>query len=140
MTTTVIQVREALADVITYDGVLGNLLTGKRVYAGKAIPQAKLNYIVLGQTTETGEGASYYNGQYGHLGTENIHCWARTKWTAQQIYARLVQLLDRQRITLLDHTVIKGRLEYVTDFEGEDENSWQVWARYRLLSVQGRLT
>lgn len=134
MPTAVIAVREMLADAIGYDGVLGTLLSGKKVYVGRVPPNSALSYIVLGQTTETPEGAGYYR-RAGHLGTETLHCWAKTKWTAQQIFARLSDLLDSQRPILSGHTVMRGVLEYVLDADGEDGKSWQVVARYRVRSL-----
>lgn len=136
MPTAVIGIREMLAELIESDEEgLNALLSGKKVYAGKALPNSPLNYIVLGQTTETPEGAGYYRHP-GHLGTANLHCWARTLWTAQQIFARLAELLDQQRPVVSGHTVMRGVLDYVTDAPGDPEGkTWQVIARYRVRSL-----
>jgi hypothetical protein len=136
MPTAVITVREMLADLIKYDGVLGGLLSDPKVVVGKAKPNTALPYVVLGATTETPEGAGYYN-RSGHLGTETLHCWAKTKWTAQQIFARLSDLLDAQRPIVSGHVVMRGVLEYVTDGEDQDGKAWQVVARYRIRSLVG---
>jgi hypothetical protein len=138
MTTAVISVRQMLSDMIRLDTGLDALLAGKKVYTAKAPPNSPMNYVVLGQTTETSQGAGYYH-QPGHQGTEEIHCWAKSKWTAQLIFARLSELLDGQRPVVTDHVVMKGVLDYVTDVEGEDVDgkgkNWMVWARYRVRSL-----
>ncbi len=139
MPTAVISVREMLADRLKTDAALLGLLSGPKVFVGKVPSNTSLPYVELGQTTETPEGAGYYH-RPGHAGTESIHCWARTKWTAQQIFARLSDLLDAQRPVVVGHVVVKGVLEYVTDTAGElspsgDPKSWQVVARYRIRSL-----
>lgn len=137
MSTAVISIREMLAATIEGDQALKDLTTAPHVYAGKARPGASLAYIVLGQTTETPLGAGYYNRR-GHRGTEAIRCWAKSKATAQLIYARLAELLDGQRPVLSGHTVMKGTLEYVDDGEGVVDGKvigWVVWARYRCHSL-----
>jgi uncharacterized protein DUF3168 len=141
MPTAVISVREMLADVIKYDSILSSVLSDPKVRLGFAKPNSALPYVVLGQTTETPEGAGYYR-RPGHLGTEAIHCWAKSRQGAQQIFARLSELLDAQRPIMSGHVVMKGVLEYVTDQPGEqtasgDVQSWQVIARYRVRSLVG---
>lgn len=134
MPTAVVSVQAMLKDLIKTDTELATLLSDARVYVGKVPVNKALPYVVLGQTTETPEGASYYRHP-GHQGTEALHCWAKSKYTAQQIFARLSVLLDRQRPVVIGHTVMKGVLEYVTDSEGGDGKSWQVTARYRVKSL-----
>lgn len=139
MPTAVISVREMLADRLKTDTQLIVLLSGPKLFVGRVPPNTSLPYIELGQTTETPLGAGYFHRQ-GHAGTETIHCWARTKWTAQQMFARLSDLLDAQRITLAGHVMVTGVLEYVTDQAGElsptgEPKSWQVIARYRIRSL-----
>jgi hypothetical protein len=142
MPTAVIDIQLMLEQVIQSDGVLDGLLSGKKVYAGIAPKNSALPYVMLGQTGETPEGAGYYR-QPGHFGTENLHCWARTKDTAQQIFARLYELLGDQRPVLANHRIMRGTLEYVDDGEGpptpdgKSSNTWQVWARYRVRSLVG---
>ncbi len=132
--TAVIALREMLAALIADDaGALNILLSGKKVFVGKVPPNTALPYVLLGQTTETPEGAGYY-GRSGHQGTETIHCWAKTKWTAQQIFARLTDLLAGKPI-VAGHYVVTGVLEYVTDGEDADGKAWQVVARYRVRSL-----
>lgn len=138
MPTAVISVREMLAEMLGTDLDMSILLSAspgqKKVYAGMAPQGSALPYIVLGQTTETPDGAGYYHHP-GHLGTEAIHCWSRTKWTSQAIFARASVLLDAQRPVLVGHTVLRGVLEYVTDAPDDDGKTWQVWARYRVRSL-----
>lgn len=139
MSTAVIGVREMLAAAIQADVGLGVLLSGRKVYTGEAPTGSSLNYIVLEGQTETGQGAGYYGNRYGHHGTVNVRCWARNLWTAQQIYAAVVELFDHQRPVVSGHTVAKGTMEYVTD--GADKVSgktekWQVWGRYRVHSLE----
>jgi hypothetical protein len=134
MPTAVISVREMLTDVIKADSIMAGLLSGKMVVTGKVEPNTALNYIELGATTETPEGAGYYH-RAGHHGTEALHCWAKTRWTAQKIFARLSDLLDTQRPVLSGHVVMRGVLEYVTDGPDPEGKAWQVWARYRVRSL-----
>jgi hypothetical protein len=133
MSTAVIGIREMLAATIEGDQTLRDLTSAPHVYSGTAKPGASLAYVVLGQTTETPLGAGHYHRR-GHRGTEAIRCWARTKPTAQKIYARLVDLLDNQRLVIAGHHAMRGTLEYVDDGEGEVDGKvigWVVWARYR---------
>lgn len=138
MSSAVVTVREMLADAINLDSGLALFLSGRKVYSGEAPEGAALNYIVLGQTTETPLGAGYY-GRGGHAGTEQIMCWARSKPTAQEIFAAVVTLLDGQRPVLSGHQVVKGTVEYVTDGPVQVNGKtvkWYVWGRYRIRSLE----
>lgn len=135
--TATLELRRVLDVTLRADAALAALLQGDRLYLAGSVPHgAKLPYIVLGSTSEDGDGAGYFM-QPGQAGVERLHCWAADKRGAQQVYALTYKALHLVRLTLTGHLWIRGALAYVTDAADRGNVAYQVLADYRIRTVQG---
>ena len=138
MSTATWSLQAALYTALTGDTGLMALLahpTGfAGVYARLAKAGAPLDYIVLGSSQETDNDTF---GRPGKVGTEILHLWSTDIAKAKAIYAACERLLNRPRLTLAGHTMVRGRLEYLTDQTDPDGSAVQVVARYRAETAEG---
>jgi hypothetical protein len=98
----------------------GPLLGNPPVWSNVAGPGAALDYIVLGDSTETESPATPFGGHARDNGV-TLHAWTRdtSKRSALRILARLVVLLHRRPLDLVDDAgaplrTVVGDFEIVT--------------------------
>ena len=139
----------ALEATLTGDVTLAAMLVGDGVFARRAPDGTPLNaaggrvgYIVLGSSSEDDSGdfgrvsASHF-GRDGTSNRETLHIWSDNIADAKAIYAEVERLLDRTRLTLDGHTMVHGRLSYLTDLTDPDGAAVQIIARYRAWALEG---
>ncbi len=131
--TAMIPLRNALAALVSADLDLATMLAGRKVYAGLATQGASLAYLVIGQVLRDTDG-SYANGQAGRLHKRRLSVWARTSWTCEEIMARLIVLLDNQRLTVAGHTIQTAALDVV--FGPVVEDGGAAWGLHADWSVR----
>lgn len=125
--TAIVPLRDALVDLLVADGELDGFLNGRKVYAGKAPEKSEFAYLVIGPVVV--DAAWGYFQQPGRRHRRRLAVWARTSWTAEEIYTRLVTLLQGQRLTVDGHAMQSGGLEFIAGpVEDVDRKVWAVYA------------
>jgi uncharacterized membrane protein len=124
--------RNALVAAIVADTALSGVLQGEMVYIRTAPEGSPLPYIMLAQTIELDGG---YLMQPGQEGVEDMTCWHIDLIGAQEVYELLYRALNKRKIPVVDHTMVRGSLSYVTDVEDKTREAWGVVARYRAKTV-----
>lgn len=133
--TPIIALRNAVATLVSEDATLDALLSGRKVYALAVPTGSSLNYVVIGPVVldETG---GYY-AQPGRRHRRRLSCWARSPWTAEEIYARLVTLLDRQLLPLTGHTMQTASLTVAAGpIEDTDRKAWGLHADWSVDTLE----
>lgn len=132
MTTAAWPLQVALYDAITADAPTRALVTGQGVYNGVAPEGAALDYIVLGEPTESRFDALM---QPGNDGTLRLHVYTAdvSHYAALAIYAALSRVLDGTRLPLSGgHAMLSGALTLETS-RAEDGGRHLI-ARYAALT------
>lgn len=110
--------QKAMYGVLIADSALAQLAHG--VYDGVAPPETEFPYVVLGEATEVG---SDILSRVGREATVTIHVWSnyRGDQEIKRITDRIVQLLDRVRVTMTDWNCLIARYENAQTFFETDQ-------------------
>lgn len=136
--TAMVPLRESLASLIETDSELGNFLNGRKVYAATVPVNSSLGYVVVGQIMGDTD-ASYYQ-QPGRRHKRRLTAWAQYPWTAEQIMARLIQLLDRRLLTVDGHQMQSAQIDIVAGpVESVDKKAWGLHADWTVTTLAGNL-
>jgi hypothetical protein len=135
--TAISELRVALATILADDPGLDALLSGRKVYLFQAPVGVALNYVVVGQPIV--DTTDPYYGQGARRHRRRLTAWARTAWTAEDIYARMVVILDGVLLSLDGgHTMQRSSLSYLAGpIEDEDRKAWGVTADWLVKTREG---
>jgi hypothetical protein len=132
--TALIELRDALGNLLGNDPTLDAMLSGRKVYALQAT--GSLNYIVIGPTIIDRPGGHF--NQRGRYHRRRLTGWARSTETAENIYARLVALLDDKILSLDGHAMEHSTLSFLAGpREDTDRKAWGVDAEWTVSTLEG---
>lgn len=139
MSTALDAVQLALAAALKGDaqlqGALGGSTMAPKVYDSLAPATARVPYLVLATSGESGLGVDF--AREGHDGVETLRVTAADRLAAKRIYVHVARVLDGVTLALDGHRMLDGATSWVTDYRDPVTGETQAVIRYRVQTLVG---
>lgn len=124
----------AVTTLVKDDGVLGPMLKGRKLYDSVTTNVARqLPHLVLPTDAAT-LGNTF--GAKGRNVFSMIHIVGTNREECEVIYNELIRLLDGTRLTLADHTMVRGSLTSPLGVDEENSSGYRKLCEYAVHALQ----